>query len=160
MATSSFGHMEPFNLESESITACLEPMNLFLAANGIPEGRTVAVFLSNIGGVTYGLLRSPDKPQTKTLPSLSYSKDILSLNLCSLLSTFIFISGANRQWRQLPSLLLLWKIKTGAVVSTISQETRKKLFPEASFETICSSPQDLYGRTNAGSGSNGGSGPL
>jgi len=61
--------MEPFNLESESITAYLKCMDLFLAANDVPEGRTEAVFLSTIGGATYGLLCnlcSPDKLQTKT----------------------------------------------------------------------------------------------
>jgi len=48
MAKSSFGCMEPFNLESESITAYWEPMDLFLAANDVLEGRTVAAFLSTI----------------------------------------------------------------------------------------------------------------
>jgi len=64
--------MEPFNLESESITAYLECMDLFLAVNDVL--RTVAIILSTIGGETYGLLRqlcSPNKLQTKTYAALS-----------------------------------------------------------------------------------------
>ena len=60
--------MELFNLEYERITAYLECIDLFLAVNDVPEGRTVVIILSTIGGATYGLLCNL---QTKTYASLT-----------------------------------------------------------------------------------------
>ena len=49
-------------------------MDIFLTANGIETDKRVAVFLSLVGGDTYGLLRnlcSPAKPQDKSYADLS-----------------------------------------------------------------------------------------
>ena len=72
MAT--IGNIQEFQQESESITAYLERVELYLTANGIEDERKVPVLLSVIGSKTYGLLRSlaaPDKPQEKTLEQLT-----------------------------------------------------------------------------------------
>jgi hypothetical protein len=70
----SFGRIEPFNAENESITAYLERIELFFQANEIANEKKVAVLLSVIGGKTYTLLRgllSPAKPQEKTFAELA-----------------------------------------------------------------------------------------
>ena len=49
-------------------------MDLFLQANEVLEAKHVPVFLSLLGGPTYGLLRnlcSPDKPHSKTYEQLT-----------------------------------------------------------------------------------------
>ena len=73
MATASFGRMDEFLPENESVTAYLERIELYLAANDIAEAKRVPVFLSVIVGKTYTLLRNllaPDKPSTKTYANL------------------------------------------------------------------------------------------
>ena len=65
--------MDEFLPENESVTAYLERIELYLAANDIAEAKRVPVFLSVIGGKTYTLLRNllaPDKPSTKTYANL------------------------------------------------------------------------------------------
>ena len=55
------------------IAAYLERIDLFLAANAIPDNRKVPVFLTLVGGQTYALLRdllSSVKPSVKTLAQL------------------------------------------------------------------------------------------
>ena len=73
MAVAAIGQVETFNADRESIAAYLERIDLFLAANAIPDDRKVPVFLTLIGGQTYALLRdllSPVKPSVKTLAQL------------------------------------------------------------------------------------------
>ena len=72
MAT-TYGQLNEFRPETESIAAYLERVEVFFQANTIAECKQVAVFLSVVGGKTYSLLRdllSPQKPQEKTLVTL------------------------------------------------------------------------------------------
>ena len=72
MAT-TYGQLNEFRPETESIAAYLERVEVFFQANTIAECKQVAVFLSVVGGKTYSLLRdllSPQKPQEKTLETL------------------------------------------------------------------------------------------
>ena len=71
MAT--LGHIGKFDPADESISAYLECIELFFAANGIEDPKQVAVFLSVIGPKNYALLRdllAPVKPQEKSLAAL------------------------------------------------------------------------------------------
>ena len=71
MAT--LGHIGKFDPADESISAYLERVELFFAANGIEDPKQVAVFLSVIGPKNYALLRdllAPVKPQEKSLAAL------------------------------------------------------------------------------------------
>ena len=56
--TAAIGSMESFSPESESITAYLGRVQLYLSANAITEDRHMPVLLSLIGSKTYALLRS------------------------------------------------------------------------------------------------------
>ena len=70
----SFGHMDVFNPENETITAYLERFDLFIQANGVAEGKKVPVFLSVLGSKTYTLLRnllSPALPKDKDFAKLA-----------------------------------------------------------------------------------------
>ena len=67
------GQLPPFNPESESLTTYVERVKLFIEANGIEDGRKVAVLLSVIGGKVYSLLRnllSPTDPKTKSFDQI------------------------------------------------------------------------------------------
>ena len=78
MAT--FGQLQVFNPDTDSVTAYIERVHLFFAANEIPDKKTVAVFHSTIGGKTYELLRnlvSPKPPESLKLLELT---DILKLH--------------------------------------------------------------------------------
>ena len=74
MAASRYlGKLDPFQPESETISAYLERVDLFFEANEVAADKKVAVFLSVIGGKTYTLLRNltaPVKPSEKTLEDL------------------------------------------------------------------------------------------
>ena len=73
MAGAAIGQVETSDASCESIVACLEQVELFLAANSVPVDRQVPVFLTPVGGQTYTLLRdllSPAKPAEKTLKQL------------------------------------------------------------------------------------------
>ena len=68
------GNIAVFQPEAESMPAYLERMDLFLIANDIAADKRVPVFLSLVGGATYGLLRnlcSPAKPQDKSYTELT-----------------------------------------------------------------------------------------
>ena len=69
------GKIEQFKPEEESITAYLERVELYFAANNITEGeKKVTVFLSVVGVQPYTLLRdlvSPAKPKEKTFAQLT-----------------------------------------------------------------------------------------
>ena len=54
----TIGSLQEFCMESESITAYLERVQLFMRANSVEDRKKVAVLLSVIGGKTYNLLRS------------------------------------------------------------------------------------------------------
>ena len=63
----TFGIVQEFNPDSDSVNAYTERVNLFFTANDIPAEKRVAVFLSVIGGKTYERLRnlvSPKLPET------------------------------------------------------------------------------------------------
>ena len=71
---SKFGRLQEFNSATESVTAYLERVDLFFAANEIADDKKVAVFLSSVGATTYALLRdlsAPDKPADKTMGQLT-----------------------------------------------------------------------------------------
>ena len=70
----SFGHMDSFNADNETISAYLEQFDLFVQANGVANDKKVPVFLSVLGGKTYDLLRnlvSPALPKDKSLDELT-----------------------------------------------------------------------------------------
>ena len=69
----SFGRIEEFSPEKETISNYLERVEIFFQTNAIADEKKVPVFLSIVGGNIYALLRSllsPTKPQEKT--SLSW----------------------------------------------------------------------------------------
>lgn len=71
---SKFGRLQEFNNDTESVTAYLERVDLFFAANEIAADKKVAVFLSSVGSATYALLRdlsAPAKPAEKTMDELT-----------------------------------------------------------------------------------------
>ena len=73
MATAVIGQLLEFNPETDSLTAYVERVKLFIEANGIEDARKVPVLLSVIGGKTYDLLRnllSPTDPKDKTFDEL------------------------------------------------------------------------------------------
>ena len=49
----TFGQIQEFSPEDETIGAYLERVELYFQANGVAEGRRVAAFLSIIGGKNY-----------------------------------------------------------------------------------------------------------
>ena len=69
----SYGRMQEFQPDLESISAYLERVHLFFSANDIRADKQVAVLLSVIGAKTYTLLRSlvaPALPQDKSFGEL------------------------------------------------------------------------------------------
>ena len=69
MATTQIGTLKEFNSSAESITAYLERVDLYFAANSIAEDKQVATFLSVVGPSVYSTLRdlfapAPVKDQT------------------------------------------------------------------------------------------------
>ena len=75
-----FGQLQAFNPDTDSVTAYIERDHLFFAANEIPDKKTVAVFLSTIGGKTYELLRNLVSPKPPESLKLSELTDILKLH--------------------------------------------------------------------------------
>ena len=51
------GHLPEFDPEKDSITAYVGRVKLFIEANGIEDGRKVAVLLSVIGGKNYDVTK-------------------------------------------------------------------------------------------------------
>ena len=69
----SFGRLEEFLSEKETITNYLERVGIIFLANGIADEKKVPVFLSVAGGSIYALLHSllvPAKPQEKSFAEL------------------------------------------------------------------------------------------
>ena len=56
MAT--IGSIQEFDVETESVSAYLERVQLFMVANAINDDKKVAVLLSVIGSKAYGILRN------------------------------------------------------------------------------------------------------
>ena len=73
----TFGHLDEFNPNAESVTVYLERADLFLAANDVPDEKKVSVFLSSVGKTTYALLRDSLQPQAPTDKSLTEIKTAL-----------------------------------------------------------------------------------
>ena len=72
MAT-TYGQLQKFQPDSESITSYLERVTLYLDANGIADGKRVPILLSSIGASTYSLLSNllaPDKPGSKSFDQI------------------------------------------------------------------------------------------
>ena len=70
MGSRNFGQLEEFNPRTDLWQAYVERANLYFQANGISEEKQLPVFLSSIGGKTYGLLRNlmaPTLPKDKPL---------------------------------------------------------------------------------------------
>ena len=64
MAT-TYGQLQEFQPDSDSVTSYLERVSLYFDANGIVDGKRVPIMLSSIGASTYSLLSdllAPDKP--------------------------------------------------------------------------------------------------
>ena len=57
MATAPVGTLNEFNSSTESITAYLERVDLYFAANSIEDNKKVATFLSVVGPSVYSILR-------------------------------------------------------------------------------------------------------
>ena len=71
--TSRHGRLQELDVESETVTAYLERVELYFDANDVADDKKVPVLLSNIGAKTYGLLRSlaaPKAPKEKTLEEI------------------------------------------------------------------------------------------
>ena len=67
------GQLHEFCPESESLTAYVERVELFFTANDIAAQKKVPVFLSAVGGTTYGLLRNllaPTSPKDKSFDEI------------------------------------------------------------------------------------------
>lgn len=70
----SFGKIEEFSPEKETISNYLERVELFFQANDIADDKKMPIFLSIVGGNVYALLRnhlSPIKPQEKSVADLT-----------------------------------------------------------------------------------------
>ena len=62
----TFGQIQEFQADSETISAYVECIDVFYNTINVPEEKKMSVLLSVIGGKTYVLLRSllsPDLPQ-------------------------------------------------------------------------------------------------
>ena len=73
MATRTFGQLQEFQPETESIDAYLERVYMYFLASEMPAGKHVPVVLSMVEGKTYALLRdlfTPQKFQTHKLKDI------------------------------------------------------------------------------------------
>ena len=73
MAT-TFGRLQEFHPELESIKSYLERVSLYFLANSIEENKQVPVLLSSIGHSTYSLLSdllAPAAPGSKTYTEIT-----------------------------------------------------------------------------------------
>lgn len=69
----NFGRIEEFSSATEDFATYIERFEQFLAANDVPDGKKVPVFLSVIGAKTYSLLKnlvSPEQPSSKAYTHL------------------------------------------------------------------------------------------
>ena len=75
--TSTVGRLSEFDPRNDSITAYVERVNLYFAANDVADGKKVPVFLSAIGPKTYALLRSLTTPAAPAEKSFAEIVEIL-----------------------------------------------------------------------------------
>ena len=69
----SFGRIDPFKPENETIAAYLERVDLYFLANDIPDAKKVAILLTSVGDRIYALLRdyfTPNKPADQTYAAI------------------------------------------------------------------------------------------
>ena len=69
----AFGQVQEFRPESESFAVYVESVQLFFTANDIPGRKKTPVFLSVVGGSTYGMLRNlvaPASPKDKSFEEI------------------------------------------------------------------------------------------
>ena len=102
MARNTFGVLQEFQSGSETMTAYLERINNYFAANEIAGDKRVPVLLTAIGAKIYTLLRSltaPTLPHDKSFDDLAigFSRLIFNQSLCSLLSAFIFTASIKQR---------------------------------------------------------------
>ena len=72
-ATITIGRMQEFNPATESVTAYLERLQLFVSANSSEDDKLVPTLLTVVGSEHYSLLRglvSPQLPKDKTFDEL------------------------------------------------------------------------------------------
>lgn len=70
----TIGKIEEFKPDTEQFSAYLEQVELFFVANDVANEKKTAVFLSVVGGTTYGLLRNllaPVAPKDKTFAQIT-----------------------------------------------------------------------------------------
>ena len=70
----TFDQINEFRPESESFSVYLERFELFVLANSIPDSKKVPLFLTVLGGNTYGLLHNlmaPDNPRDKSFETIT-----------------------------------------------------------------------------------------
>ena len=71
--TRTLGSLHEFRPDSEDFSTYMERVEIYFAANDVPEEKQVPVFLNAVGTSTYGILRSllaPDSPISKSLPEI------------------------------------------------------------------------------------------
>ena len=99
-----YGQLSQFEADQETMSAYLEQVEIFFQANNIAEEKQAGIFLSLIGGKTYGLLWNlvaPAKPKEKALAELTKtpSYPILSPDHSLLQNAFISISTISSRMR-------------------------------------------------------------
>ena len=70
----TFSQINEFRLENESFSVYLERFELFVLANSIADSKKVPLFLTVLGGNTYGLLHNlmaPDNPKDKSFETIT-----------------------------------------------------------------------------------------
>ena len=70
----SYGHIDKFRAEDESVEEYLEQIDIYFRANDIADEKKVSIFLRVLGGKTYSVLRdllAPVKPQEKSFDELA-----------------------------------------------------------------------------------------
>lgn len=64
VAAPVYGSIQEYQPDNELFSSYLERVELYFAANDIPNDKKVPVFLSVLGSVIYSLLRAPACPKT------------------------------------------------------------------------------------------------
>ena len=70
----TFGQINEFRPENESFSVYLERFELFVLANSIPDSKKVLLFLTVLGGNTYGVLHNlmaPDNQKDKSFETIT-----------------------------------------------------------------------------------------
>jgi len=100
----TFGHLQEFSPESETIGAYLERVQHYFDAHKVDDELRIHAFSSVIGSKTYSLLRnqvSPDKPGEKSLQELfAVLRKYFELKKLSLLNVSGFSADSRRLERR------------------------------------------------------------